>query len=71
MQKVQNVILSSKLKKYADIFLIEETNKLSLNKELNYVIKTNAESFYESLYNLFNTKLATLKQYLNNIFTKE
>ena len=65
-QKIQNIISIFELKKYVNVFLIEKTNKLFLNEEFNHVIKTIAKSFYKSLYNLFNTKFTTLKQYLNN-----
>jgi len=59
------------LKEYKDVFLIESANKLSLHEEHDHAIKITAESSYESLYNLLNTELVTLRQYLDDVLVKE
>ena len=59
------------LKKYKDIFLKKEENKLFKIKEYNYVIKIMIKSFYNFLYNLLNIKLKALRKYLNNALIKE
>jgi len=59
------------LKEYEDVFSIESADKLSLHKDHDHAIEIIAESSYESLYNLLNTKLATLRQYLNDVLAKE
>ncbi len=60
-----------KLKEYENIFSTESVNKLLLHEDHDYAIEITAESLYELLYNLLNTELATLKQYLNNVLAKE
>jgi len=60
-----------KLKEYKDVFLIESVDKLLLHEDHDHAIEITAESLYESLYNLLNTELATLKQYLDDVLTKE
>ncbi len=67
--KAQTLLI--KLKEYEDVFLIESADKLSLHEDHDYAIEITAESSYESLYNLLNTELATLKQYLNDVLAKE
>ncbi len=59
------------LKEYENVFLIKSANKLSLHKDHNHAIEITAKSLYESLYNLSNTELVTLRQYLNNVLVKE
>ncbi len=59
------------LKEYKDVFLTESINKLLLHEDHDHAIKITAELSYESLYNLSNTKLVTLRQYLNNVLAKE
>jgi len=59
------------LKEYKDVFSIESVNKLLLHENYDHAIEITAESLYESLYNLLNTELATLKQYLNDVLVKE
>ncbi len=79
MNNVMNCIINTlktqtlfiELKEYKDIFLIESADKLSLHEDHNHAIEITAKSSYESLYNLLNTELATLKQYLNNVLVKE
>jgi len=64
-------ILLIELKEYEDVFLTESADKLFLHEDHDYAIEITAESSYESLYNLSNTELTTLRQYLNNILVKE
>ena len=79
MNNVMNCIINTlktqtlfiELKEYKDIFLIESADKLSLHEDHNHAIEITAKTSYESLYNLLNTELATLKQYLNNVLVKE
>jgi len=59
------------LKEYKDVFLTKNADKLSLHKDHNHAIKITAKSSYELLYNLLNTELTTLRQYLNNVLAKE
>ncbi len=59
------------LKEYKDVFSTESADKLSLHEDHNHAIEIIAESSYESLYNLLNTELATLRQYLDNVIAKE
>ena len=59
------------LKEYKDVFLIESADKLSLHEKHNHAIKIIAKSLYKLLYNLSNTELTTLRQYLNNVLVKE
>jgi len=59
------------LKEYEDVFSIKNANKLSLHEDHNHAIAITAKSSYESLYNLLNTELATLRQYLDNVLVKE
>ncbi len=64
-------ILLVKLKEYEDVFLTESADKLSLHEDHDHAIEITAKSLYELLYNLLNTELATLRQYLNNVLAKE
>ena len=64
-------LLLVKLKKYKDVFLTESVDKLFLHENHDHAIKITAKSSYNLLYNLSNTKLVTLKQYLNNVLVKE
>ncbi len=59
------------LKEYEDVLLIESADKLSLHEDHDHAIEIIAESSYESLYNLLNTELTILKQYLNDVLVKE
>ena len=63
--------LSEKLREYEDVFLIEEVDRLSSHEERDYVIKTTAKSLFDSLYNLSNIELATLRTYLDDILAKD
>ena len=67
--KTQTLLV--KLKKYEHVFLTESINKLLLHEDHNHAIEITAKSSYESLYNLLNTKLMTLRQYLNEVLAKE
>ncbi len=49
------------LKEYEDVFSTESADKLSLHEDHDHEIEIIAESSYESLYNLLNTELATLR----------
>ncbi len=75
MSRITNAIktqtLFIKLKEYEDVFLTESADKLSLHEDHDQAIEITAESLYESLYNLSNTELTTLKQYLNDVLAKE
>jgi len=60
-----------KLKEYENVFLTESADKLSLHEDHDHAIEIIAKSSYELLYNLLNTELATLRQYLNDVLAKE
>jgi len=59
------------LKEYKNVFLIKSVDKLLLHEDHDHAIEITAKSSYESLYNLSNTELATLRQYLNDVLAKE
>ncbi len=59
------------LKEYEDVFSTESVDKLLLHVDHDHAIEITAESLYESLYNLLNTELATLRQYLDDVLAKE
>jgi len=59
------------LKEYENVFLTESVDKLLLHEDHDHAIKIIAKSSYESLYNLLNTELATLRQYLDDVLAKE
>ncbi len=59
------------LKEYEDVFSTESVDKLLLHEDHDHAIEITAELLYESLYNLSNTELTTLKQYLNDVLAKE
>ncbi len=67
--KTQTLLVE--LKEYEDVFLTESADKLSLYEDYDHAIEITAKSSYESLYNLLNTELTTLRQYLNNVLAKE
>jgi uncharacterized protein YejL (UPF0352 family) len=64
-------ILLVELKEYEDVFSTKNVNRLLLHEKHDHAIEITAKSLYDLLYNLLNTKLATLKQYLNNVLIKE
>jgi len=59
--KRKSYSLNSELKEYEDVFSTESINKLSLHKDHDHAIEITAESSYDLLYNLLNTKLMTLR----------
>ncbi len=67
---LETQILLIKLKEYKDVFLIESADKLSLHEDHDHAIEITAKSSYKSLYNLLNTELVTLRQYLDDVLTK-
>jgi len=75
MSRITNALetqtLLVELKEYEDVFLTESADKLSLHEDHYYAIEITAESSYESLYNLLNTELMILRQYLNDVLAKE
>jgi len=54
-------ILFVELKEYKNVFLIKSVNRLFLHEEHDHAIEITVESLYDLLYNLSNTKLATLR----------
>ncbi len=67
--KMQTLLVE--LKEYEDVFSTESVSKLILHKNHDHAIEITAESSYELLYNLLNTELATLRQYLDDVLAKE
>jgi len=67
--KTQTLLIE--LKEYKNVFLIKSVDKLLLHEDHDHAIEITAKSSYESLYNLSNTELATLRQYLNDVLAKE
>ncbi len=67
--KTQTLLIE--LKEYKDVFLIKNVNKLLLHEIYDHAIEITAKSSYESLYNLLNTELTILRQYLNDVLAKE
>ena len=59
------------MKKYKDIFLIEEINRLLFYKNRDYIIEIIAKPFFNSLYNLFNIELTILGIYFDDILKKD
>jgi uncharacterized protein YejL (UPF0352 family) len=64
-------ILFIELKEYKDVFLTKSVNKLLLHEKHDHAIEIIVKSLYDLLYNLLNTELATLRQYLDDALTKE
>ena len=60
-----------KLREYEDVFSIKEVGRLSSHEERDHVIETIAKSSFDSLYNLSNTELATLRIYLDDVLAKD
>ena len=64
-------ILSIKYAVYIDIFSNKKTERLLLYKQNNHAINLNKKDpLYKSLYNLLIYKLKKLRDYLNDILTK-
>jgi hypothetical protein len=57
--KIQTLFVE--LKEYKDVFSIKSADKLSLHEDHDHAIEITAKSLYESLYNLSNTELMTLR----------
>jgi len=68
---LETQILFIELKKYKDVFSTENVDKLFLHEEHDYAIEITAEFLYDLLYNLSNTELVILRQYLNDVLMKE
>ena len=63
--------LSKKYDSYTDMFSEENADLLSVHKVSDYTIDLNKKKLlYDSLYNLFNTELEILRDYLKNILVK-
>ncbi len=67
--KMQTLLIE--LKEYEDVFSTKYVDKLLLHEDHDHAIEIIAESSYKSLYNLLNTELKILRQYLNDILVKE
>ena len=63
--------LPEELREYEDVFSTEEVDRLPSHEERDYVIETTAKSLFDSLYNLSNIELATLRTYLDDILAKD
>ena len=64
-------IIFHKVINYTDVFFKENAGKLLKHEKDDYVIDLNEQDLpFESLYNLSNSKLKTLQEYLNNALTK-
>ena len=64
-------VLSIEYAIYINIFSNKKTGRLLLYKQNNYVINLNRkDSLYKSLYNLLIYELKELRNYLNNVLTK-
>ena len=63
--------LSKKYDSYVNIFSEENVNLLSTYKVNDYAIDLNEKKLlYNLLYNLFNTELEILRDYLENVLVK-
>ena len=63
--------LSKKYDSYADVFSEENADLLSAHKVSDYAIDLNEKKLlYNLLYNLFNTELEILRDYLENVLVK-
>jgi len=68
---LETQILFIELKEYEDVFSIKNINRLSLHEEHDHAIEIIVKSSYDLLYNLLNTELMILRQYLNNALVKK
>jgi hypothetical protein len=68
---LETQILLIELKEYKDVFSTESIDRLFLHEEYDHAIEITVKSSYDLLYNLLNTELTTLRQYLNDVLTKE
>ena len=63
--------LSKKYDSYINMFSKENADLLSAYKVSDYIIDLNKKKLlYNSLYNLFNTELEILRDYLKNVLVK-
>ena len=63
--------MSIKYKNYVDVFFDEYVRKFSKHRSNDHVIKTNdANISFEFLYNLSIMKLKTLREYFDDLLTK-
>ena len=63
--------LSKKYDSYADVFSEENADLLSAHKVSDHAIDLNEKKLlYDLLYNLFNTELEVLRDYLENVLVK-
>jgi hypothetical protein len=68
---ITKVFLPKPFKKYINIFLIKEAERLFIYKNYNYIINLNgSKPFYGPLYNLLIIELTQLRNYLNDVLTK-
>jgi hypothetical protein len=69
---VTEIFLPNPLKKYINIFLINEAGRFFIHKNYNYIIDLNDnKSFYKLLYNLLIIRLTQLRNYLNDVLIKD
>ncbi len=64
----------SKFKKFEDVFFLKKDKILThRKKDVDHVIelKNDKQFFYESLYNLFNSELKTLRLYLDDALKRD
>ena len=59
--------------KYKDFFDVDKTEQQSFHQLINHVIelKSDSESFYMQIYNMFLTELKTLDEYLIKALIKD
>ena len=62
--------LPEELREYEDVFSTEEVDRLPSHEERDYAIETTAKPSFDSLYNLSNIELATLRTYLDDALAK-
>ena len=66
----QTSAIPKELEEYADVFSIEEAGKLPSHEGRDHAIETTAEPPFGPLYNLSNTELAALRNYLDDALAK-
>jgi len=65
-------MLFQQYNRYVNVFSEKNVDKLSSHQDHDHVIETERhELLYNSLYNLSETELQVLKEYLDNILTKK
>ncbi len=62
--------LPKELQEYKDVFSTEEAGQLPSHEGRNHAIETTAEPPFGPLYNLSNTELAALREYLDDALAK-